>query len=105
MSIRPEFQRVSARTKKVPYFGAIPFLSAEEGVQGVRVRVIRKESPAEAAGLQVGDIITAVNNQPVADYGKLIEVLRQMNAQDEVSVKVLRAEAIITTSVRLGRSK
>lgn len=105
MPTRPEFQRVSARTKKVPYFGAIPFLSAEEGVQGVRVRVIRKESPAEAAGLQVGDIITAVNNQPVADYGKLIEVLRQMNAQDEVSVKVLRAEAIITTSVRLGRSK
>lgn len=105
MPTRPAFQEVSGRTRKVPYLGAIPVLSAEEGVQGVRVRIVRKESPAEAAGLQVGDIITSANDQDVTDYSSLIAVLRGQDDQSEITLRVTRGETVMTTNVTLGRSE
>lgn len=105
MPTRPSFQAVSGRTKKVPYLGAIPVLSAEEGVQGVRVRVVRKNSPAEAAGLQVGDVITSAGGKAVEDYGSLIAVLRSMEAQSDVELTVQRGEAVIKATATLGSSK
>ena len=46
-------------------------------VEGVAVRLVAEGSPAEQAGLQEGDVVTAVNNQPVASldefHGKIEE--------------------------------
>ena len=46
-------------------------------VEGVAVRMVAEGSPAEQAGLQEGDVVTAVNNQPVASldefHGKIGE--------------------------------
>lgn len=105
MAVRPEFQKTDRRTRKVPYLGAIPVLSAEEGVHGVRIRIIRKDSPAEVAGLQVGDLITHANGQDVKDYQSLISILRSLNSGTNMSLKVTRGEQTIQTSVELGSSK
>lgn len=105
MPTRPEFREVSGRTKKVPYLGAIPVLSAEEGVEGVRVRVVRKNSPAEASGLQVGDVITSAGGQAVADYSALIAILRQQDEQSKIVLTVKRGETVVTTTATLGSSK
>ncbi|MEP3479995.1 MAG: M20/M25/M40 family metallo-hydrolase [Fuerstiella sp.] len=105
MPVRPTFQSVNGRTKKVPYLGAIPVLSAEEGVHGVRVRIVRKDSPAEAAGLQVGDVIVNAGGKDIEDYSSLIAVLRGKAEQSEISLTVMRGETEVKVTAKLASSK
>lgn len=102
MSVRPDFQKANQRTRKVPYLGAIPVLAAEEGVEGVRIRIVRKQSPAEAVGMQVGDIVTSANGRPVSDYRSLISILRQVNGGATIPLSLKRGEETLNFEVQLG---
>ncbi|MGX5913163.1 Do family serine endopeptidase [Aliidiomarina sp. Khilg15.8] len=51
-------------------------LSSADSEQGVRITSVETASPAEQIGLQAGDLVIAVNRQPVAsvgDFRRLIE--------------------------------
>jgi len=48
--------------------------------RGVLVSAVRAGSPAEAAGLAVGDILLAVDRQPTADGAALADILAQQSA-------------------------
>lgn len=101
----PKFVEVGRGTRKVPYLGAIPVLSREEGIEGVRVRIIRKDSPAEKAGLQVSDVITAAGDKSTPDYESLVAALRAQEAGASLTLKVTRGEETKEVTVTLGTSK
>ncbi len=61
-------------------------------------------SPADKAGLQVGDIITAVNGQTVDAQHALSQLIQQSKAGDTVKLTVQRGTGIQTISVTLGTS-
>ncbi len=52
-------------------------LHVPEGVKGVLVRSISDSSPFNDVGLRPGDVIVAINQQPVASPGKAAEELRK----------------------------
>lgn len=60
--------------------------------RGCIVRVVEKNSPAEAAGIQVGDIIVEVDGTVTAEAEALQQIILQHSADDTVNVKVYRAE-------------
>lgn len=82
------------------YLGAMPDYA--EGKDGVRITGVRAGSPAEAAGLQVGDVLVAFDGKPIADVYAYTYALRDHNPGDVVSIEVLRAGRRLTLRATLG---
>lgn len=61
-----------------------------ESESGVIVAKVERDSPAEKAGLEVGDVIVEVDEQPVRHAGDVSRAVRKHKAGDTVRVEVLR---------------
>ncbi|GAB4520955.1 MAG: trypsin-like peptidase domain-containing protein [Anaerolineales bacterium] len=71
---------------------------------GVYVSSVAPDSPAEAAGIQEGDIITAMDGKEVRDFGEMISYLFKFKQPgDTVQVSVLRDGRTRTLSLTLGK--
>jgi S1-C subfamily serine protease len=83
-----------------------------EGPKGVAVMRIHRGGPAEAAGLQgiarsgrgwiLGDVITAVNGQPVQNYDRLLDVLENEPMGSTVKLEVQRGNRKLRMDLRLA---
>jgi S1-C subfamily serine protease len=60
------------------------------------------QSPAQQAGLQAGDVITAVNGQTVSDNSDLSSALLSQSPGTKVSVTLVRGSSKSTINVTLG---
>jgi serine protease Do len=68
--------------------------------RGVLVRSVEKGSAAEKAGLKAGDVLTAVDNQPVANTHDVVSSMRtERRAGRPVSVAIVRDHRPLTLSV------
>src|SRR4051794_690367 len=65
---------------------------------GLLVRGVEAESPADTAGLQRGDLLVGVNHQPLTSVDELFDALE---AADELELTVLRGTEERTVSVIL----
>jgi membrane-associated protease RseP (regulator of RpoE activity) len=66
---------------------------------GVLVARVKEDSPAAVAGIQVGDVLTAVDGKPIAGPPSLALAVREKKAGDSVNVDFLREEAALSASV------
>lgn len=66
---------------------------------GVLVARVEEDSPAAAAGIQVGDVLTAVDGKPIAGPPSLALAVREKKAGESVNVDFLRDEAALSASV------
>jgi predicted aspartyl protease len=69
---------------------------------GVRVVTVIAGSAAAAAGVQQGDVIRAVDGQPVASVAEFLTAIHERNANQRVDVEILRAGFAVRLSVVLG---
>jgi predicted metalloprotease with PDZ domain len=93
----------AARDAREP--GYLGLIGDERRDRGAGVRVVRvvEGSPAAAAGLEVGDLITAIDGQPVGSVAAMATQLQPRAAEDKVRVEINRAGAARTIEVVLGR--
>lgn len=73
---------------------------------GVLVRSVTKGSAAETAGIKAGDIITKVDQTPVATPGELSSAVRSARSKKPFTIQVMRdhREMSITVSIEDDRS-
>lgn len=71
---------------------------------GVRVRAVVDASPAQAAGILVGDVIVSVGDHEVATMGELVAAVRRFRPGDPVDVTVVRGSERIEVPLALGES-
>jgi len=62
--------------------------------KGAYVVSVDEGSPAEAAGLKVGDIMVEVNGQVITTVAEEIEIVSQLKEGDTVNVKVFRPKTV-----------
>lgn len=77
----------SARTRVA--LGVMPDFAGQERT-GMRIDAVTKGRPADLAGMQKGDIITAINGNPV---GNIYDYMNRLNGLEEgqtISIDVLR---------------
>lgn len=72
------------------YLGTIPDY-AQEGVKGVRISGTSKESPAEKAGLQPGDVIVELAGLKIENLYDYVYGLQSLKANQPVPVRVVRS--------------
>ena len=71
-------------------------------LQGAVVESVEKDSPAEDAGLQKGDIITAVNGEKISGTDDLISILSQGKEGEKFTLTVNRDGETIKVKVKIG---
>jgi membrane-associated protease RseP (regulator of RpoE activity) len=69
-----------------------------------RVEEVEKDSPAEKAGLQVGDIITAVGTTKLDANHSLGELIQAQKPGDKVDLSITRGRQTMIITVELGKS-
>jgi S1-C subfamily serine protease len=74
-----------------------------QATNGALVSGVLSGSPAQAAGIQQGDVVTSVNGQAVDSASTLTTVLTQFHPGDRVSVGVLSADGQQTVNVQLAK--
>ena len=72
-------------------------------VRGADINVIEPGSPAEVAGLELGDVIVAVDGDPVDDATDLTTTLARRRPGDTVELTVVRDGDPRRVEVELGR--
>lgn len=89
-----------------PYIGiSVLDVSAETQMYGVpagaAIQEVTEDSPAADAGLQVGDVITAVNGTAV-DSTQLVAYVKGTSVGDELTLTVYRQGQTLEVSVTVG---
>ncbi|NOY36066.1 MAG: M28 family peptidase [Chlorobi bacterium] len=74
---------------------------AGEYKNGLRVDLVIPGRPASAAGMQNGDIITAMNGQPVKNIYDYMYRLVKLHPGDRVNVEILRGDTTMILIVQL----
>jgi S1-C subfamily serine protease len=81
----------------------LPFSPRDLGrFDGVRVVEVTPDSPAAKAGLQVGDVITAVSGTKIDADHSLAELIQAKKPGDKVELAVTRGTQSLTITVELG---
>ena len=74
------------------------------GEYGVYIAQVNEGSPAEQAGLQVGDRIVAIGDTAVSTSDDVTSYVRNMNVGDTVTLQVERDDKLVSVDVTLGTS-
>lgn len=73
----------------MPFMHQFPLLP--EGVkQAVVINSVTLESPADEAGLESGDVITAINGEEISDIESFVKSVRDSEPGDEITLTVYR---------------
>jgi serine protease Do len=75
-----------------------------DSVAGAKVEEVEKGTPADSAGLKAGDVITRVDDSPVASAEDLSEAIGNYDPGDQVTITYLRDGRTGTLQVKLGRN-
>jgi serine protease Do len=75
----------------------------DEDDKGAKITSITKESGAEKAGLQKGDVITKIDNKKVEDAEDVSEAVRAHKPGDKISITYLRDGKEQKATAELGR--
>ncbi|MEW5800159.1 MAG: trypsin-like peptidase domain-containing protein [Bacteroidota bacterium] len=71
--------------------------------QGVIVSDVKKNSPADRAGVQIADIIVEINGERIVDESRLISVMQDSRAGDVWKMKIYRDKKIVTVEMKLEK--
>lgn len=89
------------RMPDFPELPAVPNL----GMSGAFVREVIADSPADDAGLRVGDLIMRVDDVPLDANHRLADIIATYEPGDQVMLRVLRGERTLSLEVTLGENE
>jgi serine protease Do len=84
---------------RAAYLGVSPDPDAED----CKLATVAEGSPAEKAGLKVGDIITKFDGVKVGTFEDLVNMVRKKKPDDEVMIEVQRDKETLKFKAKLAR--
>jgi putative serine protease PepD len=91
----------SGQTVEHPYLGA-SLQDASINQQGAQVQGVAAGSPAAAAGLRAGDLITALDGSAVEGPSQLVDDLAALKPGDKVTLTLTRGSKTINLTAALA---
>jgi S1-C subfamily serine protease len=94
---------ISANAREIlPAGGAVLGVTLAEKSKKLRITEVHEGGGAEAAGVEVGDIIVATGGQPVADREELGKVVEKLRVGDDLELTVERKGKKLELKVRIA---
>jgi S1-C subfamily serine protease len=94
-------QLIANGEAELAYLG-VQSAAPEANEDGVRIEVVTGDSGAAAAGVEAGDLVTAVDGEAVSDPGDLTAVILSKGVGDQVSLTIVRSGETLTIDATLG---
>lgn len=88
-----------APAANTPYLG----IEIDQDATGCKISKIVEKTPAEKAGLKVGDVILTFDGQKVTGPEELAPVIRKKKIGDKVAVEIQRDKETVKLEVTLGK--
>jgi hypothetical protein len=95
-----KFSQVVTSIEKIPFLGVS--VKATEDFSGAEVTQIIEGTSAEAYGLEVGDVITLINNSEISTTCDLTIAINQSEIGDILDIDFVRANENVTLEPVLG---
>ena len=73
--------------------------------QGASVQAIAEDSPAAAAGLQINDIITHVNDKEITGSSDLVATIRNATIGDTLKLTIYRMGKTMELTLTVGEQQ
>jgi serine protease Do len=70
--------------------------------KGALISEVTDDSPAEAAGLAVGDVVLSVNDKPIDDVRDLTRTIARLDPGEDAELELWRQGEMASVTVRLG---
>ena len=77
-------------------------ITRDSEFEQVRIAMIKAGSPAERAGIQIGDTITAFDDQSIANFDELLKHMNRHKPKDTVRLSVQRGSETLHITIELA---
>jgi serine protease Do len=82
-----------------------PWTAKEYGVgKGTLIRRVSPKSPAERGGVEVQDVVTAVEKSPISTMNELMMLVRRHEPGDHINLTIVRSGLTRTVKLRLDEA-
>ena len=72
-------------------------------IKGVLITEIIRNSPSEKAGVKRGDILIAIDDQPIESWSAMLETVANLPPGKSVQVKLMRDGAAMSLQLKIGK--
>jgi len=109
MAVTGVEERPIAKTTRSPGNGAkvrLGVLSRKDYIgPGSLVSGLPKEGAATKGGIEIGDLIVAIDGDVVTSHGHMVRKLLEYEPKDKIKIRVLRNGKLVTCKVTLAEAK
>ena len=93
-------KQAKGETRKEGYLG-VGLSDRDDGGQGAVIANVQSGSPAAKAGVKEGDVVLAINDEPITGRAGMIAIVRDALPEETITMKLERGKEIITVKATL----
>lgn len=106
LAVLQQLREQAAGTSRTEGFLGVSLEPRTDGGVGSIIATVQPGSPAEDAGINEGDIVLAVDGEPVNGQAGLVAAIRDRNPGDTISIDLVRdGERVTVTATLVARPK
>ena len=106
LAVLEQLREQAAGSARAEGFLGVSLEARSDGGVGSIIATVQPGSPAETAGIEVGDIVIAVDGEPVNGQAGLVAAIRDRNPGDTITIDLVRdGERLSVTATLVARPK
>jgi S1-C subfamily serine protease len=101
LSVLSQLREQASGTRREEGFLGVSLEARTDGGVGSIIATVQPGSPADKAGINVGDIVLAVDGEPVNGQAGLVAAIRDREPGDSISIELVREGQRVTVTATL----
>ena len=101
LTVLEQLRSQAAGEERTEGFLGVSIDARTDGGAGSIITTVQPDSPAEAAGIREGDVVLAVDGEPINGQAGLVAAIRDRSPGDTISIELVRGGERLTVSATL----
>jgi len=101
LAVLEQLREQAAGTPREEGFLGVSLAQRTDGGVGSIIETVQPDSPAQKAGIEVGDVVLAVDGEPVNGQAGLVAAIRDRSPGDTISIDLVRDGERVSVSATL----